>query len=529
MAGIKEVNTSSASPASAEPEVQADQYNARVEAQVQAVKLNIRTEAGRILMEGAARQMERTREQLAESQKKSQEEQDADDQEQSADTARLSAQSRWFGVEGRKLEAEQLKWILEMEQDLWESFLYWTPAPGQNLSDQLAKLSGLYLTLLEKVLTHTMGAAQAEQTGRLDTVLAEKLNLLFQKNFRGLEGLFEETGQTKALQSLKASLYRQTTGTAISPGKADLFFSRGRSYSAGSSSSFPTAQERASGPGSQRASSSFRSQEGVLYKASRTGNVQVNQKYEAQKKAGEQDISMRKKVLSAERGRNASEMKALVSANRFAQHLRGRGNLLKSPEFTAQNQELKGFLSALTFIKGQVYTASAGRNSSVETPLQTAVNQVIDHSLRQKDACDVYYHTVGVYEKTKSPQKALEDGFSYAYSHFSQKREHAEEAVKAAYSRQSGFFRPLKQGQPLEADVRAGLKLIDEDWKEFLKAIGEEENRRFVLNLQRYSPWGSQLEPGKQRKAGGGKIVFRTAVLLFALVVGILFLRFLLS
>ncbi len=527
MAGIKEVSKSPSAPASADAEVQADKLNARVEAEVQAAKLNIKTEAGRILMEGASRQMEKTREQLAQAQEEEQAKVQEDVRStEPQDTARLSRQSRWFGVEGKRLDPEYLKWVLEMEQELWESFLYWTPTPGQNLASQLAKLSSMYLSLLEQILIHTMGTAQTEQIGRLDTVLAQKLNLLLEKNFKGLEGLFEETGQTKALQNLRANLYRQTTGASISPRNADQFFSRGKTYSSGPSPYSRTAPGRGEA-GSQTA---FQAEEGVFYKRSQKGNIQVNQTYNAQRKSSDLDISARKKALNSARGGDLAAGKALVNANRFALHLRGRGNLLQNPELPAKNDELQGFLCAITFMKGQVYAASAGRNSSVETPLRNAINQMIDHSLRPRDASDVYYHMVGVYEKTKNPQKTIEDGFAYAYSHFSQKKEqHAGGSSKSAYARQAGFFRPLQQGQPLEADLQRGLKLIEGNWKEFLKSIGEEENRRFALNLQRYSPWGGQLIPGKQKKTGGEKIVFRAAVILFVLVVGVLCLRFFLG
>ena len=99
----------------------------------------------------------------------------------------------------------------------------WTPVSGEDLAKQLGQLSRLYLALLESVLIHTMGEEQNVQTGRLDTVLAQKLNLLLDKSLEDLERFLEQNGQTKGLGAIKAALYKRTAGKTISPQIFDFF------------------------------------------------------------------------------------------------------------------------------------------------------------------------------------------------------------------------------------------------------------------------------------------------------------------
>ncbi len=105
-------------------------------------------EAGRILVEQAAKQAEEAKEKLEEERQESGEK---ESERETRDMSKLSPQSKWFGLEGKLLMETNLKWILEMEEELWEELLNWSPTLSGNLSKELEELSKLYLALLEAI------------------------------------------------------------------------------------------------------------------------------------------------------------------------------------------------------------------------------------------------------------------------------------------------------------------------------------------------------------------------------------------
>ena len=108
-----------------------------------------------------------------------------------------------------------------MEEAAWEAILNWQPGPDGDIRRDLAELSRLYLALLEAILTYTTGEEQTIQQGRLDAVLAQKLSLIWDLDIKDLDIFFSQAGQAAILKAIKASLYRQATGSAISPGAAE--------------------------------------------------------------------------------------------------------------------------------------------------------------------------------------------------------------------------------------------------------------------------------------------------------------------
>ena len=99
-------------------------------------------EAGQVLVAQAAKQAEEARAKLEEERLETREKEQEREQR---DMPELSRQSRWFGLEGKLLTEANLRWILEMEQELWEALLNWQPSPSGDLSKELEELSRLYL------------------------------------------------------------------------------------------------------------------------------------------------------------------------------------------------------------------------------------------------------------------------------------------------------------------------------------------------------------------------------------------------
>lgn len=191
----------------------------------------------------------------------------------------------------------------------------------------------------------------------------------------------------------------------------------------------------------------------------------------------------------------------MTRANRFASHINGSGDLFRNSGITAQNDEVLGLLAAVTSMKGQIYAAEAGQKSSINLPLQNAITKMIDQYIRQKAASKVYYYTTHIYEKTKSPQKAIENGLEYAYRQFKEKQADPSCQTQAKYSGQAGFFLSTVNDQNSEKDFTFGLRILEENWKEFLRSIGKTMDSSSMLKLQSISPWGSLMEPAKH-KAG---------------------------
>ncbi len=489
-------------------------------------------EAGQVLIAEAARHAVEAKDALEEerAERKAKQEEDKSQErtEEKRDTPELSRQSKWFGIEGKLLKDANLKWTLEMEQELWEAFQAWLPFDDGQLSVQLKELSRLYLALLEAILTHTLGEEQTIQLERLNEVLSQKLNLLLEEELNELLQLLEKAGQTEAVNIVKSSVYKQTTGEPISARAADRFYTRGTMKTTGNARFFmpeSQTQEYESGRGrkgmytasvsnaSSGSLSAASEEEGRIYSVTKNGNVRIQQEFAAGSRSGEQQISQRNQVLSksADRtygtpgvtgGKAAVTGTELERANSFAAHMQGSGNLLKNPGFSAKNEEVTGLLAALTTIKGQVYAANSPKDSALKIPVKSAINQMVDYYLAQKGVYKVYHYTTNIYEKTGSPQKAAQEGFQYAYKLFVEKKEDMVYRQQEAYSEKAGFFQMLLKNQNMQADLIRGMKLLEGNWREFLRAIGENEKKGISLTMQKHSPWGMLMEPEELRKDG---------------------------
>lgn len=502
--------------------------DAQKEAEI--LKAKVQLEAGQIYMEEASKQIAKIKENLERQHASSSRELE----HSGRDTADISETRKWHGSRQIDPENPDSSWRLEMEAEAWNAFLSWKPVPGFSFAAQLQDLSDRYLILLEAVLKYTMGEAQAAQIARLDLALSENLNLLIDSDLKELTVLLEETGQGDTLSGILASVYKQTAGQSISHKEARELFNRsrftmpppsgsfsgtgregsrigsGRSQGASfqSTSSKNTSFQNAS---SQAAAARSSSKEGMIYRASGGGKIQQSKGFAAQKNLWEGQISQRKAVISKARQGNSQGIstwgakhsytgRELARANRFVSHINGTGDLFRNSGITAQNDEVLGLLAAVTSMKGQIYAAETGEKSSINLPVQNAITKIIDQYIRQKAASKVYYYTTHIFEKTKNPQKAIESGLDYAYRQFKEKQADPSYQSQARYSGQAGFFVPVAN-QNGEREFPFGLRVLEDNWKEFLRSIGKAMDSSFMLKLQNVSPWGSLMDPARH-KAG---------------------------
>ena len=483
--------------------------------------------AGQVLIEEAARHAAEMKEEiLKESASRKEENKDEGDRtEEKRDASELSGQSKWFGIEKKLLKDEDIKWTLEMMKEQWEAFQNWIPAGDRGLSEHLDELSGLYLALLEAILTHTAGEEQAIQIDRLNEILVLKLTLLMDVDLKDLMDMLEQTGQKETLNLIKSSVYKQTTGESISARAAGRFFARGNVNSTGNNTRYFMPESQGQGAVSGRGKNgmypasaspasagglSAASEEGRFYELTKDRNVRMSQSLDIRRQSGELQMSQRARNVSNARGsviaggngdggllgsKTMPGGKELAGANRFAAHMNGSGNLFTNPAINARNEEVLGLLAAVTSIKGQIYAANSGRNNAVNSSLKNALNQMIDYYLTRKGAYRVYGYTTNVYEKTHSPQKAIEEGTEYAYRLFMEKKGDAAYRQQAAYSEEAGFFQKLLKGQSAQAELLRGMRILEGNWKDFLKSIGESEKKGITLKMQKHSPWGMLMEP----------------------------------
>ncbi len=518
MPGVKEAGNSQASAAAAAAVAVTDTRLAGKSAKLA---------AGQVLIEEAARHAAEMKEEiLKESASRKEENKDEGDRtEEKRDASELSGQSKWFGIEKKLLKDEDIKWTLEMMKEQWEAFQNWIPAGDRGLSEHLDELSGLYLALLEAILTHTAGEEQAIQIDRLNEILVLKLTLLMDVDLKDLMDMLEQTGQKETLNLIKSSVYKQTTGESISARAAGRFFARGNVNSTGNNTRYFMPESQGQGAVSGRGKNgmytasaspasagglSAASEEGRFYELTKDRNVRMSQSLDIRRQSGELQMSQRARNVSNARGsviaggngdggllgsKTMPGGKELAGANRFAAHMNGSGNLFTNPAINARNEEVLGLLAAVTSIKGQIYAANSGRNNAVNSSLKNALNQMIDYYLTRKGAYRVYGYTTNVYEKTHSPQKAIEEGTEYAYRLFMEKKGDAAYRQQAAYSEEAGFFQKLLKGQSAQAELLRGMRILEGNWKDFLKSIGESEKKGITLKMQKHSPWGMLMEP----------------------------------
>ena len=518
MPGVKEAGNSQASAAAAAAVAVTDTRLAGKSAKLA---------AGQVLIEEAARHAAELKEEiLKESASRKEENKDEGDRtEEKRDASELSGQSKWFGIEKKLLKDEDIKWTLEMMKEQWEAFQNWIPAGDRGLSEHLDELSGLYLALLEAILTHTAGEEQAIQIDRLNEILVLKLTLWMDVDLKDLMDMLEQTGQKETLNLIKSSVYKQTTGESISARAAGRFFARGNVNSTGNNTRYFMPESQGQGAVSGRGKNgmytasaspasagglSAASEEGRFYELTKDRNVRMSQSLDIRRQSGELQMSQRARNVSNARGsviaggngdggllgsKTMPGGKELAGANRFAAHMNGSGNLFTNPAINARNEEVLGLLAAVTSIKGQIYAANSGRNNAVNSSLKNALNQMIDYYLTRKGAYRVYGYTTNVYEKTHSPQKAIEEGTEYAYRLFMEKKGDAAYRQQAAYSEEAGFFQKLLKGQSAQAELLRGMRILEGNWKDFLKSIGESEKKGITLKMQKHSPWGMLMEP----------------------------------
>ena len=122
----------------------------------------------------------------------------------------------------------------------------------------------------------------------------------------------------------------------------------------------------------------------------------------------------------------------------------------------------------------------------------------------------------------------MEAGFEFAYKQFQEKQDTPAFQTQSQYAEQAGFFQAFLKNQPIEKELSSGLRILEENWRDFLRAIGKERDHAFTLRLQKQSPWGSLIEPEKHRpekKVDVEKVLLAASIILAIIAAVYLMLR----
>ena len=82
---------------------------------------------------------------------------------------------------------------------------------------------------------------------------------------------------------------------------------------------------------------------------------------------------------------------------------------------------------------------------------------------------------------------------------FREKKEDTAFGNREAYSSKALFFQSLSE-RAAEENLQKGLRLLEENWQHFQRALGEEEKRGISFRAQRGSSWGMLVETEKRRQ-----------------------------
>ena len=510
----------------------ASESTVHAEKDFQLVRQQVEMKAGEALFREVSRKITEQREQSQTD--------DTDQETQSGqpkDTADIYSTRPQPYSSGAGSVDQVLRWLLEMAGKDWEAFLEWLPDPSLPLPDQLQELSRLYLKLLEYALKYAEGGNQTEQLARLDSLLAEKLNLVMDQNLEALTSLLEQTGENAALDSIRSSLYRQTAGQTLSPQAVHILFAQGTSVHTSAQTSAQISA-RSQADRSFPASPSF-SGEGMIYQPSRKQNARFQQACHTQESSWKQQLGQRQETIRNARngiapntfrqaGPASCSGREMEMANRFSAHVNGSGNLFHNPDITARNEEVTGLLAAVMSIKGQVYAEKAGQTSSLALSLQNAIAKIVKQYLGRKGAADVYNHTLTAYRQTESPQKAIQAGQDYAYQRFREKQRDPAFQKSASYAREAGFFRSLLKKLSPEKEFSMGAGILREDWQNFLHTLGTLQYASYLSRAAGHSPWGLLAGPGGSQMSIGEttvKILLGVSVVILLGVLAVVWLR----
>lgn len=444
-------------------------------------------------------------------------------------------------------DVEGINSDLEEKEKQYNEMKRWRPSFDKPLIEDLKELSRIYQELFETVLDGTKVEVGEEDKAALKQVLSESLMKVLNNRLGELKLLIKSFGSVRAMNALKASIYRSVTKTRELDMELDMELNelfQGLKYEGKDSGN-----QRGSGIRNPVNHGENHLEQGIIYERDRSGIIKNDPKFA-------NTIFEETSVVVMENW-NVSEDKSalppigkpfiyvdedLELAERFARYVNRSGNLLRMSELTGESEELYGFLAALMAIKAQIFTQCTGMEKGMAFDLREASDRLSDYYIKEaakesaayiqktrsskkpfevNSVYKVFYYVMNGYQKKQDLNDAANKGIRHAYQQFLKKNEYSEMSGEVV-----SFF--IKSKGNLVDDWNEGKRLLERDWDEFLKFQSKDNPGSQSIQILELTPWGIFLKPGSdlsdEKKSSIWVGLFSGILVLILLVVLILIL-----
>lgn len=463
-----------------------------------------------------------------------------------ADSAEFSNDSLAYNRSGKEMSQKELELLLDR---LWALLEAWQPQPESGLLQEIIQLKELYQLLLEKILDFYTKDQAWMQADRINRLLLHIIDTMGKAKFPNLLHLLEEYGEEERADFLRASVMEKITGKTVSP--QDIAAAREREMDGKESGGTRHEEGRSHGGpypgGKNRGQRGAGFPDGVLYSKGAGKGIYTNRRYMEQVWEAERfTLPSAGKNRKTEPGSGLFPFQGklysvsdIERGERFVRYMSEKGNLYYNPALTARNEELLGFLMAVSMEKVRIFGEYAGVGDRMVMDVDNGLERFLRHCLFKSTAGSgswgtragarpdirlvqrMYYRVMEIIQRMKTPGKGLEKGLKYAYESFMSGKDTGEHNSPG---REPGFFGGCGDLHDNGKELKYGAKVLDEDWKEFLSSIGQ-DNIGFLQMALLNCPWGAAMDgekpPENSRKPGPA--VF---LILAGAVAGYLLVRF---
>lgn len=460
----------------------------------------------------------------------------------SSDQAVLSKESRENQRGTENVSARSGDWNIEMDP-LWALLITWYPDAGQSTEEMILQLMDIYRVLFTNLMENTTGQNQQIQLMRLEQMLSEVLNRIWDQQLGDMSLLFHNYGTKDQISQLKSEIYRLITGQRLGKQDVENFWE----LSKGGRSTLPRnttlLQE---GVLTNREMRTYHSVErqGVIYqpaKGSGEKGKEVVLKSFAKETVPLGNVrDVRMQIMGkASDGISGVDLRL---ANKLAAYLTSPDNVLQLGGAEERSEELHGFLASVLQIQSREFVRSSGMGSTMSNFIYDVVDRMIDRHFRQqayaveqralnqprekqmnefsyKDAYGVHSHITNAYQKHWRPDRAIGEGIRYAIEVFSKKREDETLKKVTRYGKDAGFFQKLEGvdiSSSLWMDIRFGKMIIEKNWGMFLAYTGMLGKRGISLIPLDQSFWGCLVKTQDMETS----LSFRNYIVVFSGILG---------
>lgn len=392
------------------------------------------------------------------------------------DAAALSSECRDHQLDTETLQL-RLREQLAFLETILDKIINFTSSPVLTIEQEIKELSLLYQNFLERLSSSVCQKERPPLLHKLYRQLTHSADTLLRSRFPEITSFVETYHISPMKKNLHSALLYLITGKhgietelqTPTPAKAGLLYGKDRQYSASFHIASTWEGETDMKDLRLHNSHSYKGKEALL----------------------EEIGTMNRSTIEC-------IIKKVERVEQFIKYVNKGGDLYTNSPFTAKNDEFLGFVMAELVIKTQIFSESIRSPAPVASSLRTMIQKLIDSHIKtvgSKDIHRVYMHTMHLYQTSKDAKNALEKGLTYALEQFSAKKEDGAAYVGSPYNKESGFFQIKEMDRSPHALLAENIRLLEKDWKQFLKTLDGKGHYRLTEVFSNYSPWASALIP----------------------------------